>query len=1278
MARSPAGYVPLQGSERRPRPGSRLIGPADPNERFRVIVRIRRRPGAPPLPDHDYWMATPSGRRRFLTTEEFSATYGAATEDIEKIVEFARQHDLAVVESSIPCRTVGLSGTVAQMSRAFAVELGRYQFGDEIYRGRDGFVHVPSNVAGIVLGVFGLDNRRVGSHNSGSDPMGTTQLIGGPPQVAQLYNFPTVPAGISKQIIGIIEMAGGWNPTGTDIENTLGGWGVATAPNPVNVSVTGTNNPGVNPDFDGEVILDICTAASVAPGAAIQIYWGLGPAAPSAGADWLTVLNRIITPAAHDPPRPTVLTMSVVLANGDDPDSLAYWDVSAAQVTEISTAFQELATLGVTVFAAAGDDGSRSNAKVDPTKAHLQYPGSDPWVTSCGGTTISITPSFVEWVWNDTSPISGDQQATGGGISAFFTSLPPWQQGVVTQTSVNDGSVGRGAPDVAGNASLNSGYYMTVDGSTSGGPYAGTSAVAPLYAGLAALLNATLGQSIGFLNPTLYAFRDSVCRDINDQLYPDSPQTNGVGVVTGYPSLPGWDACTGLGVIDGSALLGALQSVFAKNCQFIVDHSQIGKDEVAAALELATPGAIPNSLYVVVDGFSASDLGITSADLTGTPGVTPMLTASVSGMNVAATQLLAEDVSLPPTPQRFTWACEALFPDLSAFATTPATVILTAQIATVSGHGTVTLVQEADPYELDGPVSWLSTDLRVFQMKTGGSLSGLPGVVLQNTGVPTNDSPTFIQGVISGFNADKTPPPSHPFDAISTDEQVSEVTLDQDDPATGLPIYNFAVARVRYQSDVDSDLVRVFFRIFQAATTSTAYNTDTYGVYSDGTTNGFKIPVFGVNAAGDVISIPCFADNRVPAGTALNMQTDAANTVPDGIKHDPGGAVVYTYFGCWLDINQPMTNAVPKTPPPVAPNSVGPWSSYQSVLQTIRGLHQCLVAEISYDDDPVQMGDTPASSDKLAQRNLAIVSSANPGNPASHSIPHTFDIRATPKLPMGVPVDELMIDWGNTPTGSSATVYLPAVGAAAVLELAAKMYPTHRLREVDAYTLRCPTGGATWIPVPPGGSSNYAGLLTVDLPATVRKGEAYTIVVRQVTNDTGALQAVDRQFSFDNRSERRVLGTFQLTIPVSTQEALLAPEERLLAIMRWIEEGIPDGDRWSPVIARYVAQIANRVECFGGDPGTIPPSPTGLIPHRGGRGRHDFAFTGKVSGLVFDRFGDFDGFVLATEHDQEAFESREAAVYRVIERAWQERILVTVFVDRRHRHRPESIVLHAG
>jgi hypothetical protein len=197
-----------------------------------------------------------------------------------------------------------------------------------------------------------------------------------------------------------------------------------------------------------------------------------------------------------------------------------------------------------------------------------------------------------------------------------------------------------------------------------------------------------------------------------------------------------------------------------------------------------------------------------------------------------------------------------------------------------------------------------------------------------------------------------------------------------------------------------------------------------------------------------------------------------------------------------------------------------------------------------------------------------------------------------------------MIQWGNTPTGSVASIYLPGVSAAEVLTLAAKMYVTHRLTLVDEHTLRCPTGGATWIPVPRGPAANFAGLLTVELPPNVRKGQAFTIVARQVTNTTvtqvgggqpGRGATVPPAFH-----ERRVLGSFQVTIPVRVAGVLLGPEERLLAIMRFIGESIPRANRWAPVLQRYIAQIALRVEGFGGNPANIPPSGSGSLPSDGG------------------------------------------------------------------------------
>jgi hypothetical protein len=255
-----------------------------------------------------------------------------------------------------------------------------------------------------------------------------------------------------------------------------------------------------------------------------------------------------------------------------------------------------------------------------------------------------------------------------------------------------------------------------------------------------------------------------------------------------------------------------------------------------------------------------------------------------------------------------------------------------------------------------------------------------------------------------------------------------------------------------------------------------------------------------------------------------------------------------------------------------------------------------------------------------------------------------------------------------------------------VLELAAKMYVTQTLEQVDDHTVRCRTGGATWLPVPRGTDVNYAGLLTVDLPSTVRKGQVYTIVVRQLTNATysGIGTGKAQTLLLETLAEpvpvllRRVLGSFQLTIPVRVEAGLLENEERLLAIMRWIGLGIPPNDRWSPVFARYIDQIAARVQGFGGDPFKIPPSPIGAIPGpvKHPIELHESAFTGKVTGLIYDRFGDFEGFVVVTEEGHErTFRSREREIEALVDRVWSQGIVLTVIVHDHDPHSPASIIL---
>ena len=192
MAHVPSHYHRLKGNERRPAEGAKHLGPADLGEELSVTVRVRRRPDAPPLPDHEHWMATPPRQRKFITHSEFATKYGAAKEDLDAVASFAHRHGMTVKETSIAGRTVVLSGTVKQMSEAFAVELGRYESPRGSYRGRDGFVHVPSELAEVVLAVFGLDNRRVGFRNV-PDPPGTGSAQLSPTLVALFYNFPTGP-----------------------------------------------------------------------------------------------------------------------------------------------------------------------------------------------------------------------------------------------------------------------------------------------------------------------------------------------------------------------------------------------------------------------------------------------------------------------------------------------------------------------------------------------------------------------------------------------------------------------------------------------------------------------------------------------------------------------------------------------------------------------------------------------------------------------------------------------------------------------------------------------------------------------------------------------------------------------------------------------------------------------------------------------------------------------------------------------------------------------------
>lgn len=619
-----------------------------------------------------------------------------------------------------------------------------------------------------------------------------------------------------------------------------------------------------------------------------------------------------------------------------------------------------------------------------------------------------------------------------------------------------------------------------------------------------------------------------------------------------------------------------------EECFFIVDRNTFSEHEIEAMLHEASPAVIEAAFYIVVDGFRPDEFGITPATLSDPPNKYPdlVITPNVPEMSIEPVHLGLQYPSYLNRRQRLTWVYRIKFTGTSAFVNLPLAVTLSASISTVSGSSTVSssamiyLIEQPNPFEVDGETSWLSTDLRVFQIKEGES----------KFGVKMNTNPSaFITQVINNLNSGNTGGQTFENN-IPTDPQASRLELSE--KVNGISVYNFAVGKVRYRSlGVPANYVRLFFRLIPYTSTSVQYNLAT--TYRRGGQAGVVIPLLGIQN-GEVSSFPCFAAQRIDTSQAnMNSQTDPENV--QTIPYDASGAEVVRYFGCWLDINQPNQPQFPIQPTPTD----GPFPSQRKTIQElIRNKHQCLVSEIAFDPAPIPSGVSPSSSDKLAQRNLSIVESANPGIVASRRIPNTFDIQLSESK---LEPDELMIDWGNTPIGSLATIYLPDVSTDDILSLAVEKYRSHSLIRVDDHTLQCLTGGITYVPIPMKYGPGIIGMLTVDLPPTVERGQVFTIVVRQVAGErmisrpsTLAAMDISSQVKW-----RHILGSYQITIPVKAKEAILEPEERLLSNFRWIEKAIPADNRWFKVFSRYVKQTAARVDALGGDSSKVLPSPSG-------------------------------------------------------------------------------------
>jgi kumamolisin len=508
--------VPLPNSDQSAPLNCRHVGKTSATQQITVTVVLKR---AQPLD-----IASLKGRQ--LSRQEYLNTHGATQAAMDQVRTLAARHGLTLVHEDRAARRVWLRGTAQQLEQTFGVQLNDYEHtaappAGSYFHSFTGKLSVPEPESAVIETVLGLDTRPIAHPHIrwlrqivNANPNAAANSFT-PPQVAKAYDYPATVNG-AGQCIALIELGGGFEES--DIETYFGQLGI-TPPTVVAVPVDGgANSPGDPNGADGEVALDIQVAGSIAPGARIAVYF-----TPNTNQGF----QDAISAAIHD----TTNKPSVISISWGGPESS--WDTSS--LSSFDNTLQSAAALGITITVASGDSGSSDG--VSDGANHVDFPSSSPHVLGCGGTALEISNGArsTETVWNDQSQGGG---ASGGGVSSYFA-LPSWQSGAKVPAPTN-GSGGRGVPDVAGDAAPATGYQIFVDGESA--VVGGTSAVAPLWAALVALVNQQTGRNAGFLNPALYSGGEANFYDITSG-------TNG-----SYKAAAGWDPCTGMGSPDGQKI----------------------------------------------------------------------------------------------------------------------------------------------------------------------------------------------------------------------------------------------------------------------------------------------------------------------------------------------------------------------------------------------------------------------------------------------------------------------------------------------------------------------------------------------------------------------------------------------------------------------------------------------------------------------------------------------------------------------------------------------------
>lgn len=456
---------------------------------------------------------------QFLTPEQFSTRYSPSQASVDALSRWLNDHGLRVTGVSSNHLLVHATGSTHRIEKVFGVKIGNYTLKGRSFYAATGNPHLPASFGKQVQAVLGLNNLAVLSphhvanpHQSGhkGKPTGGGSPAGySPQQIGTAYDWPAV-TDANNGAGATLAIATAYTFKSSDV---TGFWSQYGLPDH---TVTIVSVDGKSHRTNTETTLDIERSGAMAPGATILVYEG----ANANLGTFTDVYNKVVTDDLA-----SVMTTSWGLAESQ---------MSSSTLQADHNIFLQAAAEGITVLAAAGDNGSSDGTS---NNDEADYPSADPDVVACGGTTLNLNADNTiqsETAWSGT-----------GGAESHVFSEPAWQTG---NNVPQDGY--RQTSDIALDANPNTGYSVLYNGRWS--VYGGTSFVAPELAGLFAVSNARTGSRVGQGGPAIYA--DANGSNYSTDFHDITSGSNGAFTAGAY-----WDHPTGWGSIDASNLILHLQ-----------------------------------------------------------------------------------------------------------------------------------------------------------------------------------------------------------------------------------------------------------------------------------------------------------------------------------------------------------------------------------------------------------------------------------------------------------------------------------------------------------------------------------------------------------------------------------------------------------------------------------------------------------------------------------------------------------------------------------------------